>query len=250
MTPSRIPWFADETFWSTSFPFMFPQETFDRAREEVAMIVYLTGCEGGRVLDLACGPGRHAVPFAQRGFQVTAVDCTSLLLEKARGYAADRRVAIEWVEQDMRQFRRPEMFDLAVSLFTSFGFFDDAAENERVLANVHASLRSGGQFVIDVAGKEVIARRYQPVAVSELPEAGLMVQRRTIIDNWSRIANEWSFVRKGVVRSVEFCVWVYSGKELADMLTGVGFSHVALFGGLDGSPYGTDARRLVALARK
>lgn len=250
MIPSPAPWYADETFWSTSFPFLFPQEAFERASEEISRITHLTGCGGGRVLDLACGPGRHAVPLAERGFQVTAVDRSAFLLERAREYAGDHGVGIEWVEEDMREFRRSEVFDLAISLFTSFGFFDDAAENERVLANVYASLRPGCHFVIDVLGKEVIARRFQPVAVSESPEAGLMVQRSKVIDDWRRIANEWSFVREGVIHSVEFCVWVYSGKELADMLAGVGFTHVGLFGGLDGSPYGTEARRLVALARK
>lgn len=243
-------WFADETFWSTSYPFMFPPESFSRAGAEVPQIIELTGCNEGRVLDLACGPGRHAIPFAKRGFTVTGVDRTQFLLQKAREYGAEHAVEIEWVEADMRDFQRPRTFDLAVSLFTSFGFFEDPAENARVLANVRVSLRSRGSFVIDVAGKEVIARKFQPVAVSEVPGHGLVVQRRRVIEDWSRIAVEWTHVRDGVARSMPIAVWVYSGQELKQMLLNAGFSTVTLFGGLDGSPYGPEAKRLVAVARR
>jgi SAM-dependent methyltransferase len=243
-------WFADETFWSSSYPFMFPPESFNRAGVEVSQIIELTGCNEGRVLDLACGPGRHAIPFAKRGFTVTGVDRTQFLLQKAQEYGAEHAVEIEWVEADMQDFQRPRTYDLAVSLFTSFGFFEDPAENARGLTNVWTSLRSRGSFVIDVAGKEVIARKFQPVAVSEVAGYGLVVQRRRVIEDWGRIAVEWTHVRDGVARSMPVVVWVYSGQELKQMLLNAGFSTVALFGGLDGSAYGPEAKRLVAVARR
>jgi 2-polyprenyl-3-methyl-5-hydroxy-6-metoxy-1,4-benzoquinol methylase len=69
-------WFLDEKFWATLYPFVFPEDTFEAARKQVEAVVALTGRTAGTMLDLACGPGRHAIPFAQRGFRVTAVDYT------------------------------------------------------------------------------------------------------------------------------------------------------------------------------
>ena len=162
MDQNENEWFEDDAFWEQMFPFMFPDASFVAAAENVPKIVALTGISGGSVLDLACGPGRYAVPLAQAGFNVTGVDRTVFLLDKARDRATPGGAKIEWVEQDMRQFVRPAAFDLAINLFTSFGYFDEAAANRRVLENVYESLRPGGTFVFDHLGKEVLATRYQP----------------------------------------------------------------------------------------
>ncbi|HEV3304738.1 MAG TPA: class I SAM-dependent methyltransferase, partial [Planctomycetaceae bacterium] len=77
-------WFESETFWARFFSFMFTDAHFAAAVENVPKIVALTGVTGGSVLDLACGPGRFAVAFAQAGFRVTGVDRTRFLLDKAR----------------------------------------------------------------------------------------------------------------------------------------------------------------------
>ena len=134
-------WFADEDFWAAAYPFMFPEERFVKAAEQVDKILRLAGFEPRTVLDLCCGPGRHSAQFAKRGFRVTGVDRSPFLLQKARQCAAAENLDIEWIEQDMRAFRRPEGFDLAVNLFTSFGYFDDDAENRAVLRNVLPSTR-------------------------------------------------------------------------------------------------------------
>ena len=243
-------WFADEDFWTAAYPFMFPEERFAKAAEQVDKIQRLAGFELRTVLDLCCGPGRHSVQFAQRGYQVTGVDRSACLLEKARQHAATENLNIEWIEQDMRAFRRPECFDLAVNLFTSFGYFDDDAENRGVLGNVFESLKPGGAFIIDTLGKEPLARDFKPTGADEVPGAGWMIQRRTVSDDWSRISVEWLLIREGTVRTYGFRHWLYSGRELKEMLRAAGFAEVQLFGNLDGIPYGAEAQRLVAVARK
>ncbi len=118
-------WFADDTFWIASYPFMFPDASFALAAEDVTKIVALSGCEGTTVLDQCCGPGRYAIPLAKHGYMVTGVDRTPFLLDKAQAYAAAEQVEVEWVVEDMRRFTRPTTFDLALNLYTSFGYFDD-----------------------------------------------------------------------------------------------------------------------------
>ena len=134
-------WYENEQFWIDFYPYMFGEERLQAAVEQVDLILALTGLDGGDVLDLCCGPGRHSVELAGRGWKVTGVDRTPYLLNKARERAAGAGVEVEFVEQDMREFCRADTYDLALSLFTSFGYFDTEQENARVLRNLHASLR-------------------------------------------------------------------------------------------------------------
>ena len=77
-------WFENEDFWTEMYPYMFPEERLEAAEAEVEKILSLVEFSGTHVLDLCCGPGRHATILAERGFSVTGVDTTAFLLQKAR----------------------------------------------------------------------------------------------------------------------------------------------------------------------
>jgi SAM-dependent methyltransferase len=243
-------WFESEDFWREFYPFMFPPERFSAAKEEVSRIVNLTQCNAGSVLDLCCGPGRHAVEFAGSGFQVTGVDRSPFLLERARELASQSGLSLEWIKKDMRNFVRPAAFDLACNLFTSFGYFKEERDNLKVLRNVHESLKENGVLVIEVVGKERLARTWQNTISSELADGSLIVQRPQLRDDWTRVYSDWLLVKDGRTRSYSFEHTIYSGRELKDCLLSCGFGQVKLFGDLQGSPYNLDAMRLVAVARK
>jgi SAM-dependent methyltransferase len=243
-------WFESEDFWRDFYPCMFPPERFSAAKEEVSRIVSLTQCSGGSLLDLCCGPGRHAVEFAQCGFRVTGVDRSPFLLDRAREHASKSGASIEWVTEDMRSFVRPAAFDLACNLFTSFGYFKDEQDDLRVLRNIHQSLKKAGVLVIEVVGKERLARTWQNTISTELPDGSLMVQRPQLRDNCCRVYAEWILIKDGRSRSFSFEHTIYSGRELKDRLLSCGFEQVQLFGDLQGSAYDLEAKRLIAVARK
>ena len=245
-------WFEDDDFWRLTYPFMFPETRFAAAAEEIPGLIELSGCEGTSlsILDQCCGPGRHAIPLTGMGHAVTAIDRTALLLDRARQYAEREQVAVEFVQADMRRFRRPSTFDLALNLFTSFGYFADPGDNRLVLENVLASLKPGGVFVLDVLGKEIIARRFEPTGSTALPTGEVLIERRTVIDDWSRMRGEWLVVRDGVAKTFRLEHWLYSGQELKRLLERVGFTEIELYGSLDGAAYGPEAERLIAVARK
>ena len=206
--------------------------------------------DSGPVLDLCCGPGRFSIPLAQRGFQVTAVDRSPFLLDKGAERAAHRNLNIEWVEKDMREFERPEAFDLVLNLYTSFGYFNDKDEDVRVLRRILGSLKPGGRLVMDLMGKEKLARIFQPTTSEKLEDGTLLVQRHEVFDEWSRIRNEWIFIKGSEVRTFEFHHTVYSGQELKDRLLAVGFGDVKLYGSFEGEEYGRESTRFVAVARR
>ena len=245
-------WFDDESLWRDFFPVLFPEDRLGQGPDEVAMVLALAGLAGQHdkaVLDLCCGPGRHAVPLARQGWRVTGVDRTAFLLDVARERARLGGVDVELVRSDMRDFRRPGAFDLALSLFTSFGYFAAPADDLLVLRNVRASLRPRGVFVMDMMGKECLARIFQRTRSRTLTDGALFVERSEVVDEWTAVENEWLLIRGETIRRWRSRLAVYSGLELRDRLREAGFESVALHGSLDGAPYDLDAPRLVAVAR-
>jgi SAM-dependent methyltransferase len=249
-TRRKREWFDDDGFWRALYPFMFPEQRFAGTPEEIGKVLALANPGGMAALDLCCGPGRCAVALAQAGYSVTGVDRTAFLLAKARARARAAQVRIEWVRTDMRDFVRAAAFDFALSMFTSFGYFDDKQEDLQVLRNILTSLRPGGVLLIDVMGKERLAKILLSTTSDTLPDGSTLVQRHEIFDDWTRVRNEWILIRKGKVRSFKFHHTIYSGQELRDRLEQVGFADVKLYGGLDGAPYGSSATRLIAVGRK
>ncbi|MHC4730002.1 MAG: SAM-dependent methyltransferase, partial [Planctomycetota bacterium] len=122
-------WFAAPRFWDTMAGVMFDRARWEQTPEEVDGLVALLGlAPGAHVLDLGCGPGRHSLELRRRGFSVTGVDLHAPYLEQARREDAE----VEWVHGDMREFCREGVFDAAVNLYSSFGYFEDQEDDRRV----------------------------------------------------------------------------------------------------------------------
>ena len=243
-------WFENESFWRELYPYMFDENRFAQADEQVRKVLKLAGVRRGAVLDLCCGPGRHSVALAKRGFQVTGVDRTRFLLNKARRHAKSARARVEFVRSDMRDFARPNTYKLALSMWTSFGYFDNKNDDRRALGNIFKSLKPGGVCVIDVFGKERLAKIMHPATATRNLDGSLLIQMHEIFDDWTRIRNEWILIKGNRAKRFKFHHTMYSGQELSDQLQQAGFSQVKLYGDFDGQPYGPDAPRLVAVARK
>lgn len=244
-------WFSEPHFWERVYPLMFSAERDERAHEEVANLLELVGIEKGRVLDLCCGPGRHSVPLAKAGFDVTGLDISGFLLDRARARAQAAKVDIDWVHEDMRNYAMPEGFDLVINLYTSFGYFAQQSDDLKVLRNIVSSLTEGGAVVLDVVGKEALAGQ---LPLNQQPtvehDGSLLIERIEVVDDWSRAKVQWMFIRGDTVERFDFEHTLYSGRELRELMNWAGLSDVSLYGGLDGRAYGPGAQRLVALGRR
>lgn len=243
-------WYDDDTMWRDLEPHLFPEASFRAAARNLPALLEIAKPKGRSALDLCCGPGRYTIPLARKRFRVTAVDRTRYFLDRGRARARRAGVRVEWVRADMRDYVRPDTYDLALSMFTSFGYFEDEAENFTVLRNLHECLRPGGVLVMELMGKEVLARIWQSSSVSDADDGSTLINRRWIRDDWTRIRNEWVLLRGRAVKTFRFDLTLYSGKELSDLLRDAGFASVRLYGSVDGGPYDLKAMRLVAVARK
>jgi SAM-dependent methyltransferase len=239
-------WFENEDYWQSFYPSMFSERRFQAAPEEVDRLLTLSGVSQGAVLDLCCGPARHALLLAQKGFQVTGVDRSAFLLTKARERAAG--VSIELIQSDARDFLRPGAFDLALSLFTSFGYFETREEDLELLRTIHKNLKPGGVLVIDVMGRECVAAMPCRARWEESADGEIFVQYAEILPGWTRVRTRWLLTRGDHARQFAFELNLYSGQELSAALKTVGFHDVQLFGSLAGTPYDVTATRLVARA--
>jgi SAM-dependent methyltransferase len=247
----RTPWYERDELWVKMGQVMFGGQRMEMAVAEVDSLIQLLEISAeDRILDLCCGIGRHSNELARRGYGVTGVDRTKSYLEIARGTAKNEGLSTEFVHMDMRDFVREDSFDVVLSMFTSFGYFDDDSQQMTVLDNVFRSLRPGGRFIIETMGKEVLARIFQEADWSE-GDYGIHLERRKPTDDWGKMENTWILISKdGTRHEWNVTHYLYSAVELKSLLSSAGFEDVKAYGGLDGSTYDNTARRLAVVGMK
>ena len=216
-----------------------PRLTPERTRAEADFIARELGlAPGERVLDLACGVGRHAVAMAARGHRVTGFDFNAHYLELGSRAASAAGVAVTWTQGDMRAFAFDPPFDAAYSYFTSFGYYSDE-ENERVLANVAGTLRPGGRFLIEVADRDYMLTHPLTRGWTQRDDGALIMEENTLDLVTSRVTSRQILIEPGAGSRVtkQYDLRVYTCAELSALMRRNGLHPLRAFGGSDGAAY-------------
>jgi SAM-dependent methyltransferase len=272
-------WFNDSEFWETFAPIMFDAAHWQEVPAAADGLVHFaaldldwkqkpfpedakgeargTGTGNPRCLDQCCGFGRISLEMARRGFRVTGVDITETYLETAKDDAAYEKLPAEFVREDVRSFCRTDYFDLVYNVYTSFGYFEDPADDLRVVENAFASLKPGGVYVIETLGKEIAVRDF--VQADWFERAGFYVLTAyEAADSWSSLKNRWVLIsqqdqgeiKRGSIIEKQFTQRLYSADTLQRLFRDSGFRTVETYGGWDSRNYNEDALALIAVGRK
>lgn len=229
-----------------------PFETPELVRQEVDFIIRALALpEGAKVLDLCCGQGRHSLELARRGFQVVGVDLSEALLYAARQRAEREGLTITLLQSDMREIDFTDEFDAVINMFTSFGYLENEAEDEKVLRKVTQALKQGGKFLLDVMNRDWLIRNFQPMGWRADNEGWFVLEERTFDHLSGRMETRWIFVARDGVRYERLSsIRLYTASELRAMLERAGLQVTNLFGDYDGSPYTWDSQRLIIVATR
>jgi SAM-dependent methyltransferase len=235
--------------------------TPDRTTEELSGVLgFLDLAPGARILDLACGHGRHSVLLARAGYRVTGLDRSAHMLWRGRAAAASGSVEagdgrVEWVRGDMRRLpfaagvSPGKPFDACINLFTSFGYFEDDAENEQVIAEAARLLKPGGKFLIDVSNRDYCLLRMWPASWRHYG-AAIILEQTAFDPETCRFHNTFTWVEGDKRESLAHSVRYYTAPELKGMLQRAGLEQVGVYGDFDGRPLTLDSKRIIVVGKK
>jgi len=207
---------------------------------------------GQRVLDLACGWGRHTLCLARKGCDVVGYDASADFLAEARQAARDAGLDVPFEQADMRQLDLREAFDVVLSMSTSLAFYDEQT-NLDILRRIAAALRPGGVFFFDQANIfwviELLIRKNASGA-RNLPDGRVCTS--TYSFDAPRMILSHRCVLEGAGRREEagWDIRYYTLPELRWILPSVGLKLLQTYGDFDGNPYTLDSKRLITVSKK
>lgn len=203
--------------------------------------------EGEVVLDLACGGGRYLEALESAGARAVGLDLSKALLVRAFAAGIERIV-----RGDMRElpFAGGSM-DGVISMFTSFGYFPDLAEEMAVLGEVARCLTTGGWFVIDYMNSTLVRKSLEPETRKQVGHLNVL-ERRWIEEDGARVVKEVRLTDRGhLVRGYTEMVRLLDAADLKGMLVQAGLEPERLWGDYSGGDYSEEVSpRLIAFSRK
>lgn len=205
------------------------------------------------VLDVGCGIGRHTIQFAERGLDAHGLDLSAEYIERARERAAAAGVKEQssFVQHDMRNLDElSETYDLVVTVWTSFGFFDDET-NAAVIEAFRDRLNPGGALLLEVPNKDGFLTDWSGASVGRPAEDSVHAESHEYDPLTSRVTvTIFAIENETYVGEGQFETRVYSPNELEQAVEEAGFNDVQMVGGLDGEELKRGSRRLLVMGRK
>jgi cyclopropane fatty-acyl-phospholipid synthase-like methyltransferase len=230
-------------FWRAAVPSESTSADVDCLVRELSVL------PPSRLLDLPSGAGRHAIPLAARGYQITGVDISPHAVASAQREARTHGVSATFVRGDMRDSPAGAPYDGAYCFGNSFGYLSHE-DMKRFVRTMFQAVRPGGRWAIDTGAA---AESLLPHLVQERTgEAGgitYSVQNR--YDASARRLFQTSTLVKGQQReTTEISQAVYTVTEIQELLESAGWRLVGTYGALDGRPFANGDRRLLVVATR
>lgn len=246
----------EATWWKDYFDAQYlleyePLFSLERDRRDVARLIDVLGLPAGaRILDVPCGQGRHAHLLAEAGFDVDGLDYSPTLLAKARGRGTSSR--LRYRRGDMRALPAAwtGRFDAVVNLFTSFGFFEQPADDRRVLAELSRVLSPGGVLVWHGADRDGVMARFLSRDWWRTTGGTFVAHERSFdaLSGMLTVRVTWTAGRR--TRERTYRIRLYTPTRLAELCAGVGLVVEQAFDGFDDRPLTRRSSEMMLIARK
>lgn len=241
------PWYKD--WFNSPFYHKLYFERNDREAESFIdqLVQYLHPPAGSRILDLACGKGRHSKKLASLGFDVTGVDLSPDSISIARQFETEN---LSFFEHDMRLPFWGNYFDYIFNFFTSFGYFRTRREHDDAIRTIANALKPGGIFVIDYLNAHYAEDHLVSVEDKKIDETLYNLQR------WE---NDTHFYKKITITDPSLLtptcitekVTKFSLGDFTDMLSYQGLQLQEVFGDYQFGTYDTrKTPRMIIVAMK
>ena len=246
----KVPREWHKSFFKNSFYNPASPAAVEKAPSEAAFVLKQFKLKkGSALLDLCCGPGRHAVEFAKKGLAVTGYDYSAEYLEEAAARAGKKKVRLRLMRGDMRRLKFSGEFDAAVNLFTSFGYFRRFSDDLKTLKGLARALKPGGLFMLDIIHGAFIRKNFRPRSWAELEDYYHLEDAAATPDG---IVNTWTRLPKNGGKALKrtFFTRLYDKERIKTALLKAGLKPLKFWGGFDGRPLTAKTNRLIVLARK
>jgi len=246
-TPAVDPaWYA--TAFDTLYPLVYAHRSVESARVEADFAMSqlrLPHC--GKILDLCCGGGRHLLHLSSYCNELVGLDYSADLLRIADDHLPEH---VLLVRGDMRALPFVDAFDAVVNFFTSFGYFQTDAENQRVLTGMAQALRPGGRFFMDYLNPLHVMATLVPR--SEKTHGERRIEEERWIESSGPRVNKRTRVYRGESLESESMesVRLYSLDEMRAALSGAGLDIENVHGDYAGAPYTESSPRMIFVGQR
>ena len=217
-------WF--ETWFDTPYyHILYKNHDFKEAEEFITQLTTVLKLpENSKIIDLACGRGRHSIYLNKMGFDVLGLDLSRQSIEYDRQFEND---SLHFQVHDMRQPIMSPDVDAVFNLFTSFGYFITESDDQKVFHSVHEVLKKDGYFVLDYLNQQYVRNNLVPEESVE--REGITFRlRKSIDDNF--IIKRIDFSDKGQDYNFFERVKLHTPKKINDYASEAGFERVKIWG--------------------
>lgn len=197
------------------------------------------------LLDVACGKGRHAIYLNKKGYRVTGIDLSPASIAAAQLFKNDR---LQFDVHDIREVFRPAEFDIALNLFTSFGYFDTYDEHVNALKALSQSLKPNGLLILDYLNTEKAIQSLNRKEVKQLDGIDFHISREIVSD---RIVKHIHFQDQAHEYTFQERVKAFTYADFEDLFTRSGFKIMECFGDYSLNQFDPKtANRLIFICQK
>lgn len=233
-------WF-DEWFDSKYYHILYQHRDYKEAERFIRNLIDKLALpdSGGKIIDLACGKGRHSIYLNKLGYDVLGLDLSKDSISHAKVHGNER---LDFKVHDMREDMPVSEVQAVFNLFTSFGYFDDMNDNVKVLNSIHQSLQTEGTVLIDFLNAEKVIKNLTPHEVKHLNDIEFKITRKI---SGKKVIKTIEFDDEGKSFKFQEEVSLLTRSDFGALFKSTGFNVKACWGDYDLGPYDETSDRLI-----